>query len=77
MWNKAIRDEISRVRRSDSVIRDPYFCSSDVWKTERQWNDAGYCLKPKAVGINGYVGGEMVERCVRYHRLEVFKRKDK
>ena len=77
MWSKEIRDEISKVRRSDSMIRDPYFCSSDIWKTEKQWNLAGYSLKPKAVGIKGYVGGEMNEKCVRYHRLEVYKRKER
>ena len=77
MWSKEIRDEISKVRRSDSMIRDPYFCSSDVWKTEKQWNAAGYGLKPKAVGIKAYVNGQMDGRCVRYHRLEVFKRKER
>lgn len=77
MWSKEIRDEITKVRRHDSMIRDPLFCSSEVWRTEAQWSKAGYGLKKKAKGLPGYIGGQMNERCVRYHRLEVFKRKEK
>lgn len=73
MWTKEIRGEINRIRNSKELMRDPMFCSSFAWRTSRQWAKDGYRLKEGAVGIRGYLNSTMQERCVRYHRLEVYK----
>lgn len=45
--------------------------STDTLKTEKQWNNQGYILKPEAMGVDGWNNRRCTYRLKRYTTDEI------